>query len=176
LFPVVLDNLVPADPVCRLIDAFVCGLAMAELGFDWAEAAEAGRPGYDPRDLLKLYLFGYLHTLRLGGCIRTPSRSRSSEAVIAAGSELVRFARGCGLIRGEWIAIDGAKFRAVARTDSVRERQALERYLDGCEKADEEAQPEIDPSAVQAALDKLRQHPEPEARRMSSGGRCFAPA
>jgi hypothetical protein len=58
----------------------------------------------------------------------------------------------------------------------VRERQALERYLDGCEKADEEAQPEIDPSAVQAALDKLRQHPEPEARRMSSGGGCFAPA
>jgi transposase len=51
LFPVVLDDL-----VCRLIDAFVCGLAMAELGFDWAEAAEAGRPGYDPRDLLKLYL------------------------------------------------------------------------------------------------------------------------
>jgi hypothetical protein len=29
------------------------------------------------------------------------------EAVFAAGSELVRFARGRGLIRGEWIAIDG---------------------------------------------------------------------
>jgi hypothetical protein len=27
----------------------------------------------------------------------------------------VRFARNCGLIRGEWIAIDGSKFRAVAR-------------------------------------------------------------
>ncbi len=64
LFPVVLDDLVPADHVCRVIDAFVDGLAMFELGFERAEAAETGRPGYDPRDLLKLYLYGYLHTLR----------------------------------------------------------------------------------------------------------------
>ena len=54
LFPMVLDDLVGADPVCRVIDAFVDGLAMAELGFERAEAADTGRPGYDPRDLLKL--------------------------------------------------------------------------------------------------------------------------
>ena len=35
-----------------------------------------------------------------------------------------------GLIRGEWIAVDGSKFRAVASAGSVRERQALESYLD----------------------------------------------
>lgn len=64
LFPVVLDDLVGADHVCRVIDAFVDGLAMAELGFERAEAADTGRPGYDPRDLLKLYLYGYLHQLR----------------------------------------------------------------------------------------------------------------
>jgi transposase len=64
LFPVVLDDLVGADPVCRGMDAFVDGLAMAELGFERAEAAETGRPGYDPRDLLKLYLYGYLHQIR----------------------------------------------------------------------------------------------------------------
>ena len=64
LFPVVLDDLVPPDHVCRVIDAFVEGLAMSELGFERSEAAETGRPGYDPRDLLKLYLYGYLHTIR----------------------------------------------------------------------------------------------------------------
>lgn len=64
LFPVVLDDLVPADHVCRVIDAFVDGLSMSELGFERAEAAETGRPGYDPRDLLKLYVYGYLHTVR----------------------------------------------------------------------------------------------------------------
>jgi hypothetical protein len=56
------------------------------------------------------------------------------------------------LIRGEWIAIDGSRFRAVASIDSVRERLALQRYLDSIEKADEEQQESIDPSAVQALL------------------------
>jgi hypothetical protein len=31
-------------------------LGMAELGFKRAEAANTGRPAYDPRDLFKLYL------------------------------------------------------------------------------------------------------------------------
>jgi transposase len=64
LFPVVLDDLIPADHVCRVIDAFVDTLAMSELGFERAQAAETGRPGYDPRDLLKLYLYGYLNQIR----------------------------------------------------------------------------------------------------------------
>jgi transposase len=64
LFPVALDDLVPADHVCRVIDAFVDGLKMVDLGFERAEAAQTGRPGYDPRDLLKLYLYGYLGLFR----------------------------------------------------------------------------------------------------------------
>jgi len=64
LFPVTPDDLVPADHVCRVIDAFVERLAMSELGFERAQAAETGRPGYDPRDLLKLYLYGYLNQIR----------------------------------------------------------------------------------------------------------------
>jgi transposase len=198
LFPVVLDDLVPADHVCRVIDAFVDGLRMSDLGFERAEAAETGRPGYDPRDLLKLYLYGYLHQLRSSRrleaeCRRNvelmwllgrlyPDHKSIAEfrrmhraAVAAAGAELVRFARGCGLIRGEWVAVDGTKFRAVASQSSVRERRALEQYLASCEKADDEAQAEIDPSAVQAALEKLKRHPEPEADLMKTGG-TIAPA
>jgi transposase len=64
LFPAVLDDFVPADHVCRVIDVFVDKLAMKELGFERAEAAETGQPGYDPRDLLKLYLYGYLNQIR----------------------------------------------------------------------------------------------------------------
>jgi transposase len=41
------------------------------------------------------------------------------DPVAAAGAELVRFAKSCGLIRGEWIAIDGSKFRVVASIDTV---------------------------------------------------------
>ena len=85
------------------------------------------------------------------------------DAVTAAGGELVRFAKNCGLIRGEWIAIDGSKFRAAASIDTVRERLALQRYRDNLEKADEEPQTHIDQSAVQTALEKLKQNPVPEA-------------
>ena len=149
LFPVVLDDLVPPDHLCRVIDAFVEGLAMSELGFERSEAAETGRPGYDPRDLLKLYLYGYLHTIRSSRRLEAECRRNVElmwllgrlypdhksiaefrrmhrEAVTAAGAQLVRFAQSCGLIRGEWIAIDGTRFRAVSSADSVRERQALE--------------------------------------------------
>src|SRR5580692_6697009 len=153
LFPVVLDDFVPVDHMCRVIDAFVEKLVMSELGFERAQAAETGRPGYNPRDLLKLYLYGYLNQIRSSRrleaeCRRNvemmwllgrlyPDHKTIAEfrrmhrhAVTAAGAELVRFARSCGLIRGEWIAIDGSKFRAVASIDTVRERLALQRYLD----------------------------------------------
>src|SRR5271167_2537597 len=64
MFPVTLDELIPADHLCRVIEAFVDRLAMVRLGFVRAEPAETGRPGYDPRDLLKLYLYGYMHQVR----------------------------------------------------------------------------------------------------------------
>ena len=63
LFPVVLDDFVAADHVCRVIDAFVEKLEMSDLGFERARAADTGRPGYAPRDFLKLYLYGYLNQI-----------------------------------------------------------------------------------------------------------------
>jgi transposase len=192
LFPVVLDDLIPDDHMCRVIEAFVGKLDMAELGFVRAEPAETGRPGYDPRDLLKLYLYGYLQQVRssrrleaecrrnvevmwlLGRLIPdyksiAEFRRMHSEAVTEAGAELVQFARSVGLVRGEWVAIDGSKFRAVSSTKSVRERDAMKRYLDQLEQADEQDEVVIDPSAVATALEKLKQHPEPEARFMRMG-------
>src|SRR6266568_6402334 len=64
LFPEVLDEVVGcADPV-RVIDAFVDGLDLEDLGFSKVAAEEMGRPPYAPGDLLKLYIYGYLHRIR----------------------------------------------------------------------------------------------------------------
>jgi transposase len=194
LFPTTLDDVIPEDHLCRVIEAFVGKLDMGALGFVRAEPAETGRPGYDPRDLLKLYLYGYLQQLRSSRrleaeCQRNVElmwllgrlvpdyksiaefRRIHREAVTEAGAELVRFARSVGLVRGEWVAIDGSKFRAVSSANSVREREAVKRYLDQLESADEQDEVVIDASAVAAALEKLKSHPEPEARfmRMGSG-------
>ena len=130
LFPAVLDDFLPDDHMCRVIDAFV-ELNISDLGFERAIAAETGRPGYDPRDLLKLYPYGYLNQIRSSRRLEVECRRNVElmwllgrlypdhksiaefrrmhrDAITAAGAELVRFARSCGLIRGEWIAIDGS--------------------------------------------------------------------
>src|SRR2546426_4587908 len=194
LFPTTLDDLIPEDHVCRVIEAFVCRLDVAKLGFVRAEPAETGRPGYDPRHLLKLYLYGYLQQVRSSRrleaeCQRNVEvmwllgrvvpdyksiaefRRMHSQAVTEAGAELVRVARSVGLVRGETVAVDGSKFRAVSSAKSVREREAVKRYLEQLDAADAQDEVVIDSSAVQAALEKLKSDPEPEARfmRMGSG-------
>jgi len=192
LFPVVLDDLIPADHVCRVIEAFVGKLEMETMGFVRAEPADTGRPGYDPRDLLKLYLYGYLQQIRSSRrleaeCKRNvelmwllgrlePDHKSIAEfrrlhqaAVTEAGAELVRLARSVGLVRGEWVAIDGSKFQAASSARSVHEREAVKRYLEAVEAADGQDEVVIDPGAVAAALKKLQNHPEPEARFMRSG-------
>lgn len=143
-------------------------------------------------------MYGYLHTIRSSRRLEAKCRRNIElmwllgrlypdhksiaefrrihrEAVTTAGAQLLRLARSCGLIRGEWIAIDGTKFRAVASAESVQQRKALERYLDSMEKADEEQEATIDPAAVQAALEKLKRHSEPEAGFMPVA-RTKAPA
>ncbi len=189
MFPSTLDELIPADHVCRVIEAFVERLDMEALGFVRAEPAETGRPGYDPRDLLKLYLYGYLHQVRssrrleaecgrnvevmwlLGRLVPdyksiAEFRRMHCDAVTKAGAELVRLARQVGLVKGEWVAIDGSKFRAVASAGTVREREAVKRYLKELESADEQEEVVIDSAAVAAALEKLQRDPEPEAQLM----------
>src|ERR1700741_2981227 len=64
LFPEVLDEVIAVDNAVRVIDAYVDSLDLAELGFSKVKAAATGRPPYDPRDLSKLYLFGYPNRIR----------------------------------------------------------------------------------------------------------------
>jgi transposase len=176
LFPLCLEDLIPADHACRVIDAFVDSLAMEALGFVRSQPASTGRPGYDPRDLLKLYLYGYLQQVRSSRRLETECRRNVEvmwllgrlvpdhkviaefrrlhrEAVAEAGASLIRWARAQAMLASGWVAIDGSKFRSVSSTRSVAAaREAMQRYLAGLDEADEA------PPA----------HPEPEARLMRS--------
>lgn len=64
LFPDCIEEYVEADAPVRLFDAFVDSLKMDGLGFIRSIPAETGTPGYDPRDLLKLYIYGYFYQVR----------------------------------------------------------------------------------------------------------------
>src|SRR5437016_12478863 len=64
LFPESVEDYITEDNPVRFIDGFVSSLDLAELGFLRAQPAETGRPAYDPGDLLRLYLYGYLNRVR----------------------------------------------------------------------------------------------------------------
>lgn len=160
LFPERLDDLIEPDNPVRVIDAFVAGVDLAALGFRYVEPARAGRPPYDPADLLKLYLYGYMNRLRssrelaracrrnielmwllhrLAPCHKTIAAFRSAQPQALRGvcRAFVRFCREAGVFGGEVVAVDGSKFQAdnalgrhVTRGQLARERGAIERRIE----------------------------------------------
>lgn len=57
-----LDSYIPQDSTVRIIDSFVDGLKIEDGGFK--EASKEGRPMYDQRALLKLYIYGNCNGIR----------------------------------------------------------------------------------------------------------------
>lgn len=136
LLPPCLDDYVAANAPARFIDAYVEGLDFVALGFKHAQPQATGRPAYHPADLLKLYLYGYLHRVR---------SSRRLEAEAARNLELIwlmgglrpdfktiadfrkdnraafkplfkdfnLLCRRLDLFGAELVAIDGSKFKAL---------------------------------------------------------------
>ena len=128
------DYLAPENPV-RFIDAFVGGLDLAQAGFRNAQLKETGRPPYDPGDLLRLYLYGYLNRIRSSrGLEREAARNLeviwllrklrpdfktiadfrkdNAPGIKSAGREFTLLCRKLELFGGELVAIDSTKIKA----------------------------------------------------------------
>ena len=157
LLPARLEDYVAQEAPVRVIDAFVDGLDMIGLGFGRAVAASAGRPGYDPRDLLKLYIYGYFNEVRssrrlereCGRNVETmwlmrrlapdfktiaDFRRDNGAAIVGACRAFVVLCRDAGLFAARVVALDGSKFRAVASAKKIvgrREIEAERTRLDG---------------------------------------------
>lgn len=135
LFPDTLDDYVGENNEARAIDAFVDSLDMASMGFK-AEAAKEGRPGYDPRDMLKLYMYGYLNHIRSSRRLQKEAarnveviwllkkvvpnfrciadfRKDNAKAIKEVFKAFVRLCSKADLLSRESVVIDGSKFRAV---------------------------------------------------------------
>jgi transposase len=61
LFPARLEEYVGDDNPVRAVDVFVDNLDLDKLGFIRVQPLDVGRPGYDPRIMLKLFIYGYLN-------------------------------------------------------------------------------------------------------------------
>jgi len=139
-FPEALDDYVEANNPVRFIDAYVDSLDLGAGGFVRAVPAAEGRPCYNPRTLLKLYIYGYLYKIRssrklmvecgrnielmwllgrLKPDFRTISDFRKDNAV-ALKFVFREFGRLCDemdLYSKELSVVDGSKFRAVNSKD-----------------------------------------------------------
>lgn len=157
LLPAAIEDYVAADGPVRVIDAFVEDLDMAGLGFGRAVPAATGRPPYDPRDLLKLYIWGYFNEARssrrlerqcrrdveamwllrrLAPDFKTIAdfRRDNGAAIVGVCRALVMLCREMGLFKARLVALDGSKFRAVASSKKIighKEIAAEAARLDG---------------------------------------------
>lgn len=150
LFPEVLDEVIAADDPVRVIDAFVDALDLAELGFSRVVAEDMGRPSYAPGDLLKLYIYGYLHRVRASRRLEAeaarnvqvmwllnrlaPSfktiadfRKDHAKAIVGVCRAFIRFCREQSLFGAELLAIDGTKIAAVASRKQVVTPKRIEK-------------------------------------------------
>jgi len=155
--PRIEDYVGPDNPV-RAIDAYVCGLDLNELGFCLAQGeASAGQPAYNPADLLKLYLYGYINQVRstrrlereagrnvelmwlLRGLVpgyRTIGNFRKDnwQALQRANRDFVLLLRELDLLGGELVAIDGAFFHGDAAKASIVTAKSLAEQLAALER------------------------------------------
>lgn len=135
LLPDTLDDYVSADNEVRVIDAYIDGLDIGGIGFK-AMASKEGRPGYDPRDMLKLYMYGYLNHVRSSRRLQKEAarnvevmwllkkvapdfrciadfRKDNAKAIKEVFKVFVGLCNKAGLLSHEAVVIDGSKFRAV---------------------------------------------------------------
>ncbi len=63
IFPVSMDAAIDQDNEVRVIGLFVDSLDIEKMGFS-IDVGENGRPAYHPKGLLKLYIYGYLNSVR----------------------------------------------------------------------------------------------------------------
>ncbi len=152
LFPVMLDELVNEDSLVRVVDAWVGSLDLKALGFGKAQPQVMGAPAYDPADLLKLYIWGYLSAIRSSRALEREChrnvecmwllgrlapdhktianfRSGNTAALVATSAAFIQFARMQGLVAGKTVAIDGSKIRAVASRKAIRRRHELDEHV-----------------------------------------------
>ena len=148
LLPPVIEDYVAGDAPVRVIDAFVDGLDVRRLGFGRSVPAATGRPPYDPRDLLKLYVYGYLNEVRSSRrlereCSRNVEamwllrrlapdfktiadfRRDNGAAIVGACRAFVLFCRDQGLFVARLVALDGSKFRAAASAKRIIGRREI---------------------------------------------------
>ena len=147
-----LESSISTDNPIRFIDAFVENIDLKALDFTVQTLKSEGRPSFDTKIFLKLYLYGYLNGLRSSRklekeCVRNTEmqwllcglvpnyhsisdfRKNNPKGLKKLFKLFVSFLKDADLIAGETIAIDGTKSRAHNSKKANFSQKKIDRHL-----------------------------------------------
>lgn len=156
--PMSFDEMIGEENPVRVIDAFVEILDIKALGCKHSETYTTGRMPYNPKDLLKLYIYGYFNGIRTSRklekeCHRNIElmwlingiapdfktiadfRKDNKSAVIGVFKQFSLFCDELNLIGKEMVAIDGSKFRACNSRRKNFTKRKIEKMLEHYEQS-----------------------------------------
>jgi len=152
IFPVTMEQAIDQDHEVRIIDLFVDSLDVEKMGFS-VDFGENGRPAYHPKDLLKLYIYGYLNRIRSSRELEKETyrnievmwllkglspdhntisnfRRDNPKAIKKVFRATVEIAKNFELIGGKLLAGDSTKLRAQNSKKNNFNPKKIERHLE----------------------------------------------
>jgi transposase len=135
ILPKTVDEYIDKENPVRFIDSFVDTLDMNSLGFTHSETRDVGRHPYNPSDLLKLYIHGYMKRMRSSRVLEDACntsletiwlmkglkpdfktiadfRKDNVDRIKSVFKQFVSFLQDIDLVGGEVASLDGSKFKA----------------------------------------------------------------
>jgi transposase len=175
-----LEERIERDNPVRFIDAFVDHLDLCSLGFQILEQKNEGRPSFDPKVFLKLYLYGYLNNIRSSRRLEKESlrnvevqwllkslvpnyhsiadfRKINPKALKSTFKLFVLFLKDIDLIGSQVIAIDGTKVRAHNSKKNNYSPKKIERHLAYIQEKTNEYLSELETNDAQESEEKVLQ-------------------
>ncbi len=152
LIPETIDLLIDKNHEIRFIDTFVDSLNVVDFGFKDISLNKNGRPPFHPKDLLKLYIYGYLNKIRSSRGLEKESkrnieliwlmkglvpdhntisnfRRDNPKAIKKVFRATVNIAKNLDLIGGILLAGDGTKLRAQNSKKNNYNQKKIDRHL-----------------------------------------------
>lgn len=162
-----LEDKIALDNPIRFIEVFVEYISLESLGFTANTIKREGRPSYNSKVFLKIYLYGYLNGLRSSRklekeCVRNielqwllcgivPNyhsicdfRKQNPTGLKKLFKLFVSFLKDADLIAGEIIAIDGTKSRAHNSKKTNFNQKKIDKHLAYIEERTQEYLAQLD--------------------------------
>jgi transposase len=187
LMPDSVEDYVDDNNSVRVIEAYINSLNLTELVFVKPQPHDTGRPMYDPKDLLKLYVYGYMNKIRSSRRLETETkrnleviwllrrlspdhktiarfRHDNTAALKNVFRDFVKLCIKLNLYGKELVAIDGSKFKAVNSKDRNFTEKKLQERITRINIKIEEYLKQLDESDVKDSAVKGEKSPEEIAR------------